>query len=81
MFEMTIRRNIVIISIIIYLSIYYLCIKMKPGFLYTRDGNLRMFGIGYKNKTILPGWILATFISILVYFSLMYYVRVDDFES
>ncbi len=79
MFEPTIRRNIVIISILIYLLIYYLCIKTKPGFLYTHDGNLRTFGLGYKNKTVMPGWVLATFISILVYFSLMNYVRVEDF--
>ena len=79
MFETTIRRNIVIISIIIYLLIYYLCIKTKPGFLYMRDGSLRTFGLGYKNKTVVPGWVLAAFISILVYFSLMYYVRVEDF--
>ena len=81
MFEPTIRRNIVIISIIIYLLIYYLCIKLKPGFLYTRDGSLRSFGLGYKNKTVIPGWVLVTFISILVYFSLMHYVRVDEYAA
>jgi hypothetical protein len=47
---------------------------MKPGFLYKNDGSLREFGIGYKNKTILPLWLLSIVLGILLYTMVLYYV-------
>ncbi len=46
----------------------------KPAFLYNTDGSLREFGVGYRNKTILPMWLLSIVLGILIYISLMYYV-------
>jgi hypothetical protein len=47
---------------------------MKPAFLYNTDGSIREFGVGYKNKTILPIWLLSLILGILSYLFIMYYV-------
>jgi len=48
---------------------------MKPTFLYNNDGSLREFGIGYKNKTIFPVWLLSIVLGILCYLSVKYYAN------
>jgi len=45
---------------------------MKPSCLYNKDGSIREFGIGYKNKTILPIWLLSLVLGILSYLVVMY---------
>lgn len=72
-----IRRNVVSISIIIYICIYLVLMSLKPSFLFQQNGSLRDFGIGYRNKTIIPVWFLAIFIATLSYFSVMYYVSTE----
>jgi hypothetical protein len=47
---------------------------MKPAFLFKPDGSMREFGIGYKNKTILPLWLVAILLSMLCYLGVLYYV-------
>jgi hypothetical protein len=47
---------------------------MKPTCLYNRDGSIREFGIGYRNKTIFPIWLLSLSLGILCYLFVMYYV-------
>jgi len=47
---------------------------IKPAFLYNKDGSVREFGIGYKNKTILPIWLLSLVLGICSYLVVMYYV-------
>ena len=73
MVKAIIRKNVVTISIIIYICIYMLIMYIKPSFLFQKNGSLREFGIGYRNKTIIPVWFLAIFIATLSYFSVMYY--------
>lgn len=77
MIKHIIRRNVVSIAILVYISIYMLIMYFKPSFLFQSNGSLREFGIGYRNKTIIPVWFLAIFISTLSYFSVMYYVTVE----
>jgi hypothetical protein len=71
---MNIRQHVVTISIIMYISIYMFIMYLKPSFLFNKNGSLREFGIGSRNKTIIPIWFLAIFIATLSYFSVMYYV-------
>jgi hypothetical protein len=71
---MNIRQHVVTISIIMYISIYMFIMYLKPSFLFNKNGCLREFGIGSRNKTIIPIWFLAIFIATLSYFSVMYYV-------
>jgi hypothetical protein len=51
-----------------------LILKLKPGFLYNHDGTLRTFGVGYKNKTVIPVWLLAIALAILSYLGILYYL-------
>jgi hypothetical protein len=46
----------------------------KPSFLYNTDGSLRQFGVGYRNKTILPVWLLAIILGIVSYLFVRYYL-------
>ena len=72
-----IKSNITMVSIIIYITIYCIIIYIKPSFLYNKNGNLREFGIGTKNHTVIPAWLLAIIISILSYFCVLYYLHYD----
>ena len=69
-----IRDNITLVSIVLFLIIFIFIFIIKPAFLFKKDGSIREFGIGYKNKTILPIWLLAIILGILSYLFVMYYV-------
>ena len=71
---MNVRQHVVTISILMYICIYMFIMYLKPSFLFNKNGSLREFGIGSRNKTIIPIWFLAIFIATLSYFSVMYYV-------
>jgi hypothetical protein len=77
MIKHTIKQNVVSIAILLYICVYLLIMSFKPSFLFQKNGSLREFGIGYRNKTIIPVWFLAIFIATLSYFSVMYYVSVE----
>lgn len=66
-------KNITIISIILFISLYGLLNLLKPSLIYDKDGSLRNFGLGFKNKTIIPAWLLAIVLSIISYFLVLYY--------
>jgi hypothetical protein len=69
-----IREHIALISIILFVFIFGLIVMIKPAFLYNRDGSVREFGIGYKNKTILPIWLLSLILGIVSYLIVMFYL-------
>lgn len=71
---MNVRKNITTLSILLFLIAFILINAMKPNFLYNKDGSLREFGVGFSKKTVIPVWILSIFLSLLSYFTLMYYV-------
>ena len=62
-----IRVNITSISILLFLVIFTLIHHFKPALLYTKDGGFRQFGVGYKQKTVVPIWLVAIFLAILCY--------------
>ena len=70
-----IRENVTLISILLFVIIFGFIQMMKPNFLYNTDGSLREFGVGYKNKTIFPAWLLSLVLGILCYLAVMYYVK------
>ena len=74
MYRNLIRDNITVVSIILFIFIFGSIQMMKPACLYNKDGSIREFGIGYKNKTILPVWLLSIILGILCYLAVMYYV-------
>lgn len=74
MYKPFIRKNITLVAIILFIFIFGSIQIIKPAFLYNKDGSVREFGIGYKNKTILPIWLLSLILGILCYLAVMYYI-------
>ena len=70
-----IRKNITLFSIALFLIIFGMIQIMKPACFYNRDGSIREFGIGYKNKTIFPIWLFSLVLGILSYLAVLYYVN------
>jgi uncharacterized membrane protein YozB (DUF420 family) len=69
-----IRENATLFAIVLFLIIFVSIQMIKPAFLYNKDGSIREFGVGYRNKTILPIWLLSLILGILSYLIVMYYV-------
>jgi hypothetical protein len=56
-------------SAILLFSVMFVLVQViKPSFLYNSDGSLRAFGIGTKNKTVVPMWLVAIILGIMSYF-------------
>jgi uncharacterized membrane protein YozB (DUF420 family) len=75
MYKRYIRENITLVSTILFIIIFIIIQITKPNFLYNKDGSLREFGIGYKNKTIFPIWLLSIILGILCYLAVNYYIN------
>jgi hypothetical protein len=69
-----ISSHIVLVSILLYIFCFIVILIYKPHFFYNYDGSLKQFGIGYKNKTILPIWLLSLVLGIFCYLLVMYYI-------
>jgi hypothetical protein len=74
MYRTYIRENIILVSVILFVIIFGIIQMIKPACFYNKDGSIREFGIGYKNKTILPIWLLSLVLGILCYLAILYYV-------
>jgi len=69
-----IRQNIISFSIVLFLISFSLVHIIKPNFIYNKDGTFRDFGLGYRNKTILPMWLIVIITAILCYLSVLYFL-------
>ena len=69
-----IRNNITIAAIILFIIIFAAVHVLRPGFLYKPDGSIREFGVGTKNKTIMPIWLFSIILGILSYLFVTYYL-------
>ena len=69
-----IRNKPVVVSILLCFVVFGIVMMLKPDFLFKNDGSIREFGVGYKNKTILPIWLLAIILGILSYLFVLYYL-------
>ena len=76
-----IKTNPQIVSIILFLMIFTLIMLNKPAFLFNHDGSTRIFGIGYRNKTIFPIWLMSIILGILCYLFVRYYLLSTKFFS
>ena len=74
MYRNFVRENITLVSIILFIIIFGSIQLIKPLCFYNKDGSIREFGIGYKNKTILPIWLLSLLLGIICYLAVMYYI-------
>jgi hypothetical protein len=74
MYRNYIRENITLFAVILFVIIFGFIQLFKPACFYNKDGSIREFGIGYRNKTILPIWLLSIVLGILCYLAVMYYI-------
>ena len=74
MVKQFVRNNVTLVSIFLFLIIYSMIQVSKPAIFYNIDGSIRDFGVGYKNKTILPIWLLSIILGILSYIVVLYYL-------
>ena len=74
MYRNYISNHPIVVSILLFLVIFGTFHSCRPGFLYNPDGSIRQFGVGYRNKTILPVWLLAIILGILSYVFVLYYL-------
>tara|TARA_Y100000768_G_scaffold386550_1_gene375235 strand:+ start:14 stop:259 length:246 start_codon:yes stop_codon:yes gene_type:complete len=77
MFRDFVYKNISLISIIIFLILFGLIVITKPELIFDKNGKPREFGLGYKNKTIVPIWLTVIISAILSYLSVLYYINYD----
>jgi uncharacterized membrane protein YozB (DUF420 family) len=69
-----VKNNITLVSILLFLVIFITVVYLKPPFFYNHDGSIREFGIGYKNKTIIPIWLFSIILGIFSYLFVLYYL-------
>ena len=74
MYHSYIRENMTLVAVLLFVCIFYVVQYIKPTFLYNHDGSIREFGVGYRNKTILPIWLLSIVLGIISYLVVMYYI-------
>jgi len=54
-------------AILLFLVLFSIVHTIKPGFAYGDKGEFRPFGLGYRNKTVIPIWLVAIALAILSY--------------
>ena len=69
-----IRNNVTLVSIILFMTLFFFIHLLKPAIFYKSDGSIREFGVGYKNKTIMPLWLFSILLGILSYLFVLYYL-------
>ena len=75
MYKNYIRENKTLAAIVLFIIIFGSIQLMKPACFYNNDGSIREFGIGYKNKTIMPLWLLSLVLGILCYLAVIYIIN------
>jgi hypothetical protein len=71
--------NINLVSIIVFLLLFAIIMVTKPNIMFDKNGKPREFGIGYKNKTILPLWLAVIILAILSYLIILCYINLKRF--
>jgi hypothetical protein len=69
-----VRINKVSVAVSLFIIILFGIHIVKPGFIYNQEGDFRQFGLGYRNKTVLPIWIISILTAILSYLFVLYYL-------
>jgi hypothetical protein len=69
-----VRVNKTSIAVLLFVAIMFVIHQIKPALLYTKEGGFRQFGVGYKQKTVVPIWLVAIFLSILCYLAVLSYL-------
>ena len=70
-----VRTHKTAVAIFLFVILFSIFHNIKPGFAYGNDGEFRPFGIGYRNKTVVPVWIVAIVLAILTFLFVLSYCR------
>jgi hypothetical protein len=63
-------------AIIVYLIFICIIHKIKPSAIYTSDGGFRQFGVGYRNKTVIPMYVVSIILGILCYLAVLFILSI-----
>ncbi len=63
-----------ILLFVILLSFVHFVIR--PAIIYNTDGSFKQFGIGYRNKTVTPIWLICIILGIFSYLFVCWMARV-----
>ena len=66
------REALSVIAVFIFLILFGIINAFRPSVIYNKDLSFRRFGIGYKNKTVIPIWLMTIVLAILVYVLVTY---------
>lgn len=68
--------NRLFMILMVYFIGYALILWFKPGMIFdpSKKG-LRPFGVGYKNTTILPLWLVSILLALFSYFVVLYFIH------
>ncbi len=69
---MNLTSNRLFVSIGLFLLLIMGIHWIKPRLIYNEHGGFRQFGIGYKQKTVIPIWIVSIVLAIVVYLFIYY---------
>jgi hypothetical protein len=65
-----------ILILLVYFIGYGFLVWLKPAILYdSSKTGLRPFGVGYKQTTILPLWLVSILLAIFSYFVVLYFIH------
>ena len=72
----SVHYDIVLVVLVLYICLYASVVYIKPSFMYDeKNGCFRQFGVGYKNTTILPLWLVSILLAIISYFICIYIIH------
>jgi len=72
-----IQFNKVSFSILVFIFIISIIhFIIKPNIIYNNDGSFKQFGIGYKNKTVVPIWLVCIILGIISYLFICWIVQI-----
>ena len=72
------KDNLILYSVLLYILIFFVVIVyLRPAFLFNKDESIKLFGLGYMNKTIIPIWLFTIIIAIVSYLFIFYLTRVN----
>lgn len=69
--------NRLTIVIFLFIILYSVIVFLKPEMIFNNKSDcLRQFGVGYKNTTIVPLWIVSILFAIISYFLVLYILHI-----
>ena len=74
MFYQLIKKHPTSSAIVLFVAVILLIQQFQPAFLCNQNGSYKSFGLGYRNKTVVPMWLVAILVAILSYTAVLYYL-------